>query len=193
VCCHVSCGCWGGSATTCHVACWWGPTCQVSMVVGPTWLRWTNGRLPCGTDMLRWLLCVLPFGISLADVDHSQMAMWHKWWYGLWCGPIKFGHLYLPGEVAADMDHWLTATWHKWDPLVRYVGPTWVRWTNEVLTRGTDVLRWPNEMLTRVTLSFFSDSVCVCLGSPVCTQMCLCPQVAPRWTLDWIWALDLSF
>jgi hypothetical protein len=83
-------------------------------------------------------------------------------------------------DVAADADHWLTATWHKWDPLVRYVGPPWVRSTNEVLTRGINMLRWPNEVLTRVTPSLFSDSVCVCLGSPVYTQMCLCPQVAPK-------------
>jgi hypothetical protein len=60
------------------------------------------------------------------------------------------------------------------------VGPTWLRWTNRRLPCGTDMLRWPNEVLTRVTLSLFSDSVCVCLGSPVCTQMSLCPQVAPR-------------
>jgi hypothetical protein len=50
------------------------------------------------------------------------------------------------------------------------VGPTRLRWTNEVLTRGTDMLRWPNEVLTRGTLSLFSNSVCVSLGSPICTQ-----------------------
>jgi hypothetical protein len=31
-----------------------GPTCQVSVVVGPTWLRWTNEVLTRDTDMLRW-------------------------------------------------------------------------------------------------------------------------------------------
>jgi hypothetical protein len=79
-----------------------------------------------------------------------------------------------------EVDHWLTATWHKWDPLIRYVGPTWVRWTNEVLTRDTNMLRWSNEVLTRGTLSLFSDSVCVCLRSPIYTQQCIYPQVAPR-------------
>jgi hypothetical protein len=102
--------------------------------------------------------------------------MAHPCWHGL----TRRCHLSLFGGVVADVDQWLTATWHRWDPLVRYVGPTWVRWTNEVLTRGTDMLRWPNKVLTRVTPSLFSDSVCVCLGSPVCTLMCLCPQVAPR-------------
>jgi hypothetical protein len=28
-----------------------GPTCQVSLVVGPTWLRWTNGVLTRGTEV----------------------------------------------------------------------------------------------------------------------------------------------
>jgi hypothetical protein len=52
-----------------------GPTCQVSLVVGPTqlrwtdrrvprgtsWLRWTNGRLPCGTDIVAGFLSWRPF------------------------------------------------------------------------------------------------------------------------------------
>jgi hypothetical protein len=105
---------------------------------------------------------------------------------GLWCGPTRDCHVssrklivFCHVARAVEVDQWNIDTWHKWDPLVRHVGPTWVRWTNGVLTR--------------VTPSLFSDSVYVCLGSPVCTQMCLCPQVAPRWTLDWISALDLSF
>jgi hypothetical protein len=91
---------------------------------------------------------------------------------------------------------WLT-TWHcggaHLSVTCARVGPTWLRWTNRRLSRGTDMLRWPNKVLTRGTLSLFSDSVCVCLRSPVCTQMSLCSQVAPRWTLEWIWVLDLSF
>jgi hypothetical protein len=69
-------------------------------------------------------------------------------------------------------------------------GMGWVRWTNEVLPR--DISRthlsdmWDphaevaNEVLTRGTLSIFSDSVCVCLRSPISTQQCIYPQVAPR-------------
>jgi hypothetical protein len=59
------------------------------------------------------------------------------------------------------------------------VGPTVVRWTNEVLTRGTDMLRWSNEVLTRGTLSLFSDSVCVCLRSPIRTQQYIIPKLHP--------------
>jgi hypothetical protein len=101
--CHMALECWGVMLQCCHVAhgrvrcaaavlpCdtervrWTcqslprgmlvGPTCQVSMVVGPTWLRWTNGALTRGTEVAQWnadtchtlsllWFCVYMFGIS---------------------------------------------------------------------------------------------------------------------------------
>jgi hypothetical protein len=135
-----------------------------AMCLGPLWCG-TNDQLPCGTGVLRCVVAVLPCGMLVL-----------RWT----CQGLPRGMLVGPTCQVSIV-----------------VGPTWLRWTNEVLTRGTDTPRWPNKVLTRgilsLSLSLFSDYVSVCLRSPVWTQMSLCPQVAPRWTLDWIWALDLSF
>jgi hypothetical protein len=43
-----------------------GPTCQVSMVVGPTQLRLTNRRVPCDISWLSWPNRELPHGTGVA-------------------------------------------------------------------------------------------------------------------------------
>jgi hypothetical protein len=43
-----------------------GLTCQVSMVVGPTQLRWTNRRVPHGTSWLSWPNRELPRDTGVA-------------------------------------------------------------------------------------------------------------------------------
>jgi hypothetical protein len=131
--------------------------------------------------MLRWLLLI--------------SAMCHLW--GLCCltGPIAHSHVAVSMIGSAEVGCCYAAMWHVegwggpvrvchvacwWGPHVRSVwwwGPP--GWGGPIGCWHV-ALRWPSEMLTRVTLSLPSDSVCICLGSPVCTQMSLCPQIAPR-------------
>jgi hypothetical protein len=116
--CHMALECWGVMLQCCHVT-HGGVRCAAVV-------------LPCGTGRVRWTCQSLPRGMLVGPTCQVSMV----------------------------------------------VGPTWLRWTNGVLTRGTEVAQWDAD--TCHTLSLFSDSVCICLGSPVCTQMSLCPQVAPR-------------
>jgi hypothetical protein len=110
------------------------------------------------SQIVRWLHGMLSCGIYLV-----------MWWLEMLPCVIGLG----------EVDHWMTATWHwggahlSGDSCLG--GAHLLAWTNEMLTHGTVMLRWPSEVLTRGTLSLFSDSVCACLRSPVCTQMSLCP------------------
>jgi hypothetical protein len=99
-----------------------GPTCQVSVVVGPTWLRWTNRRVSCGTQIWGGFSVCCHLAPLLAAVDHSQAAKWRLCWCGLWCGPIRVCHVSLRDLTVLK------------SILPRGMG--WVRWTNEVLPRG---------------------------------------------------------
>jgi hypothetical protein len=177
LCCHVAYWCWGGSATACHVACWWGPHVRSVWWWGPP--GWGGPMVDCHVALTCWggssvcchLACLLlvwtthrwPCGSSgdvACDVVQSDLAiciclvMWLLMWTIGW---LPRG---ISGTHLSDM----------WDPH-GWGGP---------MGCWHVALKWPNEVLTRVTLSLFSDSVCICLRSPVCTQISLCPQVAPR-------------
>jgi hypothetical protein len=52
VCCHVSCGCWGGSATACHVACWWGSHVRSVWWWGPP--GWGGPMVDCHVALTCW-------------------------------------------------------------------------------------------------------------------------------------------
>jgi hypothetical protein len=134
---------------------------------------------------------------SAVEVAHSDAAIWH---FSCCCGPFTGCQV----AVACDVDQSGTAMclWEIWECSAMWQGLG--RWTGKMLTRGISgthlsdmwnphgwggpmkcwhvaLTCWGGPMRCwHVSHPLFSDSVCVCLGSPVCTQMSLCPQVAPR-------------